>query len=93
MMHLKLAPIITFYILANPKTFKLVRSGLGSWVASADGVPTMAGLALHAVLFSVVLHLLWKFVLHPLSMKLHLKSGYASTDGKEMEDAHFAPAM
>lgn len=56
----KIIPFAAFYIVANPATFKLVRKGLGSWVASADGVPTPGGLALHAFVFLIVCHLLWK---------------------------------
>lgn len=56
----KIIPFAAFYIVANPATFKLVRKGLGNWVASADGVPTPGGLALHAVVFLIVCHLLWK---------------------------------
>lgn len=56
----KIIPFAAFYIVANPATFKLVRKGLGSWVASADGVPTPGGLALHAFVFLIVCHLLYK---------------------------------
>ena len=43
--------LILFYLVANPATFKLVRKVLGSWVASAEGLPTSAGLLLHAVVY------------------------------------------
>ena len=57
---MKIIPFAAFYIVANPATFKLVRQGLGGWVASADGVPTQAGLLLHAFVFLIVCHLLYK---------------------------------
>ena len=43
--------LILFYLVANPATFKMVRKVLGSWVASAEGLPTSAGLLLHAVVY------------------------------------------
>ena len=64
----KIIPFITFFVIANPETFKLVRSIAGNWVASADGCPTTAGLLLHALVFVIVCHLLWSMV--------YGKSGY-----------------
>jgi hypothetical protein len=64
----KIIPFITFFVIANPETFKLVRSIAGSWVASADGCPTTAGLLLHALVFVIVCHFLWTMV--------YSKSGY-----------------
>ena len=58
----KIVPVIVFFIVANPETFKLVRSLLGNWVASADGLPTTAGLLLHALVYVLVAHLVWKTV-------------------------------
>jgi len=55
----KIIPFITFFAIANPETFKLVRSIAGSWVASADGCPTTAGLLLHSLVFVIVCHFLW----------------------------------
>jgi len=46
-----LLPFIVFFIVANPATFKLVRSVAGGWVSSAEGLPTTAGLLLHALVF------------------------------------------
>ncbi len=58
----KIIPFITFFVIANPETFKLVRSIAGNWVASADGCPTTAGLLLHALVFVIVCHFLWSMV-------------------------------
>jgi uncharacterized membrane protein len=55
----KLVPFLTFFVIANPATFQLVRSIAGSWVASADGLPTTAGLLLHSLVFVIVAHFLW----------------------------------
>jgi hypothetical protein len=63
-MHLqkKAIPFITFFVVANPCTFKLTRKVLGNWVAAADGLPTTAGLLLHALVFVLLAHFLWKLV-------------------------------
>jgi hypothetical protein len=58
----KLVPFAVFFVVANPATFKLVRSIAGSWVASADGVPTTAGLLLHALVFVIVAHCVWRLI-------------------------------
>ena len=63
-MHLqkKLVPFAVFFVVANPATFKLTRSVAGSWVAAADGLPTTAGLLLHALVFVLVAHFLWRMI-------------------------------
>jgi hypothetical protein len=48
-------PFIAFMILANPALFKVVRGIAGGWVASADGLATLPGLALHAAIFALIL--------------------------------------
>ena len=58
----KLVPFLVFFIVANPMTFKLVRSLLGDWVANAQGCPTTSGLLLHALVFVLVAHLVWRLV-------------------------------
>jgi len=47
-----------FALLANPMAFRAIRSILGTWVASAEGLPTFAGVFLHAFVFVIVLRLL-----------------------------------
>jgi len=63
-MHLqkKLVPFAVFFVVANPATFKLTRSVAGGWVAAADGLPTTAGLLLHALVFVIVAHFLWRLI-------------------------------
>jgi len=58
----KIVPFAVFFVVANPKTFKLTRSLAGSWVAAADGLPTTAGLLLHALVFVIVAHFVWRLV-------------------------------
>jgi hypothetical protein len=50
-MSATLIPMATYVLVANPATYKFVRGILGNWVASADGVATLAGLVLHAFVY------------------------------------------
>jgi len=69
-------PFTTFYIVANPATFKAVRGVAGNWVASADGLPTTLGLLLHSLVFVI----LCRLILNLLTVS---KSGYGNTKEKE----------
>jgi hypothetical protein len=64
----QIVPFLTFFVIANPETFKLVRSIAGGWVASADGLPTTSGLLLHSLVFVIVMYF--------LKMVMKGKSGY-----------------
>jgi hypothetical protein len=46
--------MIIFFLVASPATFKIMRGVLGSWVASAEGLATPAGLALHGGLLIIL---------------------------------------
>jgi hypothetical protein len=50
---------LTFIIVSHPATYKLTRGVLGSWVASPEGLPKNMGLLLHAIVFVLVLRLMW----------------------------------
>ena len=50
-MSATLIPMATYVLVANPATYKFVRGILGNWVASTDGVATLAGLVLHAFVY------------------------------------------
>lgn len=62
-------PFTTFYIVANPATFKAVRGVAGNWVASADGLPTMLGLLFHSLVFVILCRLI-------LNLLMVRKSGF-----------------
>ena len=62
-----LVVILLFFIIANPALFKITR-GLGSWVASPEGLPKTGGLLLHAVVFAVVTRFIMK-ALHRRKMR------------------------
>lgn len=58
----KIVPFAVFFVIANPETFKLTRSVFGGWVANSYGLPTTAGLLLHALVFVLVAHFVWRLV-------------------------------
>jgi hypothetical protein len=76
--------MVVFFLVANPSTFKIVRRLLGSWVASAEGLATPAGLVLHGAVFVGLAIFLPKALMGA--------SGYAEDDeefedeGEEFED-------
>lgn len=90
----KILPFITFFIVANPETFKLVRSLAGDWVASSYGVPTVAGLLLHALVFVLLTTFLWGLV-YGRKATYHME-GYGlegvDTYEEEEDEAEAAPA-
>ena len=45
---------LTFFAIANPETFRLMRSVFGSRIATPTGCPSTLGLLLHSVVFILV---------------------------------------
>jgi hypothetical protein len=45
---------LTFFIIANPETFRLVRALLGSWISTPTGCPSTLGLLVHTLVFILV---------------------------------------
>jgi len=45
---------LTFFIIANPETFRLVRRVLGPGIATPTGCPSTTGLLVHSVVFILV---------------------------------------
>ena len=45
---------LTFFIVANPETFRLVRALLGSWISTPTGCPSTFGLLVHTLVFILV---------------------------------------
>lgn len=70
--------MVVFFLVANPATFKIMRKLLGSWVASAEGVATPAGLILHAVVFVGLAIFLPRVLMRA--------SGYAEDEKEEYEE-------
>jgi len=51
---ISLMSALVFFVVANPDTFRLMRSILGSWVAGPNGCPTTTGLVLHTIVFMLI---------------------------------------
>ena len=45
---------LTFFIIANPETFRLVRRVLGPRIATPNGCPSTLGLLVHSLVFILV---------------------------------------
>ena len=45
---------LTFFIIANPETFRLVRRVLGPGIATPTGCPSTVGLLVHSIVFILV---------------------------------------
>jgi hypothetical protein len=45
---------LIFMLLASPKAFQVVRSVLGGWISSAEGLPKIGGLFVHALVLLVL---------------------------------------
>jgi hypothetical protein len=56
-----LLAVALFFVIANPAMFKLTRKVFGSMVASAEGLPTQAGVLLHALVFVLAGRLVGRF--------------------------------
>ena len=79
-----LVVILLFFIIANPALFKITR-GLGSWVASPEGLPKTGGLLLHAVVFAIVT----RFIMRALRRRKMRK--YYSQYEEEYEEEYEEP--
>jgi len=64
-------PFVAYVAVAHPATYKLTRKVLGDWIANSEGLATLPGLALHAVVFVLLVSLLMNYV-------VPRASGYAS---------------
>jgi hypothetical protein len=66
----QIIPFVAYIAVAHPATYKATRGVLGNWVASADGLATLKGVALHAVVFVLLATLLMRLL-------VPIASGYA----------------
>jgi hypothetical protein len=70
--------LIAFVLLASPASFRMTRKFLGGWIGNAEGLASMAGLILHAIVFLLVLRLV-------------RTSGFATFDAAQDENnKHYA---
>ena len=71
----QIIPFVAYIAVASPATYKLTRGVLGNWVASADGLATLKGVALHAVVFVLLATLLMSFLVPRVSGFGHMING------------------
>lgn len=58
----KILMALLFMLLAAPMAFQAVRAVLGGWIATAEGLPKIGGLAVHALVFMVLSTLIWRYM-------------------------------
>jgi hypothetical protein len=55
-------PFALYAAIASPAMYKVTRGIAGSWIASADGLATFAGLLLHALVFVLLVGYLMRLL-------------------------------
>jgi hypothetical protein len=55
-------PFGAYVVIASPQAYQAVRGILGSWVANAEGLPTTAGLLLHALVYILLVGFLMRLL-------------------------------
>ena len=58
----KLLMGLLFMLLASSAAFQAVRSVAGGWIATAEGLPKIGGLFVHALVFMVLSTMIWRYV-------------------------------
>jgi hypothetical protein len=58
-----LIPFAAYIVIASPTAYKTVRGIAGAWVANAEGLPTIAGLVLHAIVFIAIVGFLMNLLI------------------------------
>ena len=81
-------PFVAYLIVANPATYKAVRGIAGGWVASSEGLPTLAGLALHALVLILLVTAVMRFV--PLKSKFDMNLDMSNLSEMEEFDSTMA---
>lgn len=57
----KLLMGLLFMLLASSMAFQAVRSVLGGWIATQEGLPKIGGLFVHALVFMLLSTLIWRY--------------------------------
>jgi len=81
-------PFVAYLVVANPATYKAVRAVAGSWVASSEGLPTLAGLALHAVVLVLLVTAVMRLL--PRTSKFDMNLDMANLSEIEEFDSKMA---
>ena len=81
-------PFLAYIAVAHPATYKATRGVLGSWVASSEGLPTLAGLALHAVVLVLLVTAVMRLL--PRTSKFDMNLDMANLSEIEEFDSKMA---
>ena len=81
-------PFVAYLIVANPATYKAVRGVAGGWVANAEGLPTLAGLALHALVLILLITAVMRLL--PAKSKFSMELDMANLGEIEEFDSKMA---
>lgn len=76
---------LTFFVIANPETFRLMRSILGARIATPTGCPSTMGLLLHTVVFILVVWGMMNIKQEPHTAAKSKKEGGCGCGGKKGE--------
>lgn len=76
---------LTFFVIANPETFRLMRSILGARIATPTGCPSTMGLLLHTVVFILVVWGMMNIKKEPHTTAKSKKEGGCGCGGKKGE--------
>lgn len=86
-MSKNVVPFIVFFLVANPETFKLTSSLLGSWIANSSGLPSNLGLLLHALVFVLLSCFVTSLVYGKRVSKYHRPDTHARMDPSAITDS------
>jgi hypothetical protein len=78
----QIIPFVAYIAVASPATYKLTRGVLGNWIANSDGLATLSGVALHAVVYVLLVSLLMTLLTPRASGYGHMSSGYTHMMGQ-----------
>lgn len=75
---------LTFFLVANPQLYMIMRNIVGSRVASVNGNPTTFGLILHSIVFTLIV---W------MMMKINKKERYEPSPGPSADKKSPTPSV
>ena len=58
----QIVPFVAYIAVAHPATYKITSKVLGSWIANSDGLATLPGVALHALVYVLLVSLLMRLL-------------------------------
>ena len=74
----QIIPFVAYIAVAHPATYKMTSNVLGSWIANSDGLATLSGVALHAVVYVLLVSLLMTLLAPRASGFGHMTSYYTN---------------